>query len=56
LPEVRRIASEFYDDLPQCKSWVGVLFDYITDPNVTAFSRVKRHTLSDEDVKDIRSR
>jgi sphingolipid delta-4 desaturase len=56
LPQVRRIAAEFYDDLPQCKSWVGVLYNYITDPEITAFSRVKRNTLSKQDIVEILSR
>ena len=54
LPELRRIAAEFYDPLPKCESWVGVLFNYIFDPNISAFSRVMRHTLSDKDIAEIR--
>lgn len=54
LPELRRIAAEFYDPLPKCESWVMVLYNYIFDPNISAFSRVMRHTLSDKDIADIR--
>ena len=50
LPQVRRIAAEYYDPLPQCESWPGVIYRYIMDPNVTAFSRVKRHTLNESDL------
>lgn len=53
LPQVRRIAAEFYDDLPQHSSWCKVLWDFIMDPNITAFSRVKRHTLSQHDISEI---
>ena len=56
LPEVRRIAAEFYDHLPQHASWCKVLWDFVMDPNITAFSRVKRHTLSKEDIASIKLR
>jgi len=43
LPKVREIASEFYDSLPITNSWVLVLWDYVMDPTIGPFSRVKRH-------------
>jgi len=43
LPTVRKIASEYYDTLPICKSWVGIIWMYVTDPKLGAYSRVKRH-------------
>lgn len=42
LPEVRRIASEYYDTIPQCDSWCGIIWNYVTSPNLGAYSRVKR--------------
>jgi len=42
LPEVKRIAPEFYDDLPQCPSWPGMVFNFIFDDNITLYSRMKR--------------
>ncbi|KAF1316150.1 Fatty acid desaturase family, zn-binding site, partial [Globisporangium splendens] len=51
LHRVREIAPEFYDNLPQHESWVKVMFDYVTDKNIGAFSRVKRHNLT-EDAKN----
>jgi len=42
LPMVKEIAPEFYNDLPQCASWPGVIFRYIFDDSITPFSRVKR--------------
>jgi sphingolipid 4-desaturase/C4-monooxygenase len=42
LPKVNRIAAEFYDPLPHHTSYTQVIFDYITQPSVTGFSRVKR--------------
>jgi sphingolipid 4-desaturase/C4-monooxygenase len=42
LPKLNRIAKEFYDDLPQHKSWTYVLWRFIFDENVGITSRVKR--------------
>ncbi|KAI9209624.1 dihydroceramide delta(4)-desaturase [Polychytrium aggregatum] len=42
LPEVRRIAAEFYDDLPQVKSWVMTIVNFIIFPHITPYNRVKR--------------
>jgi len=42
LPEIKRIAPEFYDNLPQHKSWTMVLWNYVTDPAYGPFSRVIR--------------
>lgn len=47
LPELRRIASEFYDPLPHHMSWFKVLFDFIFDPKVTLWSRVKRQSYAE---------
>ncbi|KAG8631856.1 hypothetical protein KVT40_000996 [Elsinoe batatas] len=42
LPELNRIAHEFYDDLPCHKSWVGVIWQFIRDEQVGLWCRVKR--------------
>lgn len=42
LPEVKRIASEFYDDLPQHDSWTAVLYDFVMDPDVGPYARIRR--------------
>jgi len=42
LPKVRAIAPEFYDDLPQCKSWPGTILRYIFDDRLSPYSRMKR--------------
>jgi sphingolipid 4-desaturase/C4-monooxygenase len=42
LPEVRKIAPEFYDTLPQHSSWTQVLWDFITDPEIGPYARMKR--------------
>ena len=40
LPQVRKIAPEFYDNLPQCHSWSYCLYRYVMDPNIGPFNRV----------------
>lgn len=42
LPAVRALAPEFYEDLHAHESWVRVIYDYITRPDVGPFSRLKR--------------
>ena len=42
LPEVRRIASEFYDPLPKHHSWVKVIWDFLFDHRLGPYARVKR--------------
>jgi sphingolipid 4-desaturase/C4-monooxygenase len=42
LPEVTRIAPEFYKHLPQHKSWCYVMWRFIMDPKITPYSRVVR--------------
>lgn len=44
LPTLRREAPEFYDNLPQHKSWCWVILDFIINYDVTMYNRVKRHT------------
>jgi len=42
LPLVTEIAKEYYDPLPKCDSWVGIIYQYVTNPKIGAYSRVKR--------------
>lgn len=42
LPKLREQAAEFYKDLPSHSSWSYVIYQFITDPQVGMFSRVKR--------------
>jgi sphingolipid 4-desaturase/C4-monooxygenase len=55
LHRVREIAPEFYENLPQHKSWTWVLVQYIFNPNIGAFSRVKRKTLSEEEKNKMKT-
>jgi sphingolipid delta-4 desaturase len=42
LSQVRKIAPEFYDNIPSYSSYLKVMYDYITDPEIGPHSRVKR--------------
>ena len=42
LPKVREIAPEYYENLPSHNSWTKVLFDFINDPAVGPYARMKR--------------
>ncbi|XP_074599557.1 delta4-sphingolipid-FADS-like protein ifc [Brevipalpus obovatus] len=42
LPLVRQIAPEFYNNLCYHTSWAKVIWQYIIDPSVGPFARVKR--------------
>lgn len=44
LPEIRRIAPEFYNSLHYHTSWTKLLWDFLTDPRVTLLSRMERET------------
>jgi sphingolipid delta-4 desaturase len=46
LPQVKAIAPEFYDNLPQHKSWTYVLYRYVTDPTIGPFNRIRREIKS----------
>ncbi|XP_007518395.1 sphingolipid delta(4)-desaturase/C4-monooxygenase DES2 [Erinaceus europaeus] len=42
LPQVRKIAPEYYDHLPQHHSWMKVLWDFVFEDSLGPFARVKR--------------
>lgn len=42
LPLLKKIAPEYYDNLPSYSSWTKVMWDFVMDPNVSLFSRMKR--------------
>jgi len=44
LPLVKKIAPEFYDDLPHHNSWIKVIYDFIMDPAIGPYARIKRKT------------
>lgn len=42
LLQVRKIAPEYYDHLPQHHSWVKVLWDFVFEDALGPYARVKR--------------
>ncbi|XP_078254981.1 sphingolipid delta(4)-desaturase DES1 [Rhinoraja longicauda] len=42
LPQVKKIAADYYDNMPQYSSWVKVLYDFIMDDTISPYSRIKR--------------
>lgn len=42
LPQVRKIAPEFYDNLPCHNSWIRVLYDFIVCEELGPYSRIQR--------------
>ncbi|WVW80900.1 hypothetical protein I302_102891 [Kwoniella bestiolae CBS 10118] len=53
LPELHRIAHEFYDPLPSHESWPYVTWKFITDPSIGMWSRAKRLNKGDKISHDI---
>lgn len=52
LPEIRKIAPEFYEDLKVCDSWVWILWEFLTKPGLGPYSRVKRRHANEDSVGD----
>jgi sphingolipid 4-desaturase/C4-monooxygenase len=42
LPELKKMAPEFYDNLHSYDSWTGVITRFLFDKNISLFSRTKR--------------
>ncbi|MCX7875137.1 MAG: fatty acid desaturase [Melioribacteraceae bacterium] len=43
LPQLKKMAPEFYDNLKYHKSWVKLLFRFLFDKNLSLFSRMVRN-------------
>ncbi|KAL7448785.1 hypothetical protein ACHAWC_000921 [Mediolabrus comicus] len=56
LPDVRKIAPEYYDDIPHYHSWVKVIYDYIVDDGISPYSRTKRVTMENKEIDQLRAR
>ena len=42
MPKLRKLAPEYYDELPAHPSWPMVIVNFIRDPEVGIFARAKR--------------
>jgi len=47
LPQVRRIAPEFYDGLRSYTSWTSLLIRFVRDPDITLFNYIVRPSRGD---------
>lgn len=56
LPDVRKVASEYYDTMPHYHSWVKVIWDYIMDDDISPYSRIKRVTMEKREIDELRKR
>jgi len=45
LPLVREIAPEYYKDLPHHNSWTKVIYEFIMDPAIGPYARMKRKAM-----------
>lgn len=48
LPELRKMAPEFYDNLHYYNSWTAVIRQFLFDKNISLFSRIKRKNIKEE--------
>lgn len=51
LPEVKKIAGEFYDHLPYHTSWCKVLWDFVFDKNLGPHARTVGYLTNEEHMK-----
>lgn len=51
LPEVKKIAPEYYESLAVCESWPKTLIDFVVRPDMGPCSRVKRNLLNPDGKK-----
>jgi len=42
LPKLRKVGAKFYDKIPYHESWVGVLWNYVFDPEIKIYNRMRR--------------
>ncbi|CAF3225755.1 unnamed protein product [Rotaria socialis] len=47
LPKLKKIAPDYYDNLPCHYSWIRVLYNFIVDPRLGPQSRIRRSVRSD---------
>jgi len=56
LPKLRDMAPEFYDSIPHYHSWTKVMVDFVCDPSLSPFSRVKRIQTSEEEQNKLKEK
>jgi len=48
LPMLKEMVPEYYDNLKSYTSWSGVIWDFIMDPTIGPYSRVRRNRISEK--------
>lgn len=56
LPKLRALAPEFYDTIPHYHSWTKVLIDFVCDPSLCPFSRMKRHQTTEQEQQALKAK
>lgn len=56
LPKLRAMAPEFYDAVPHYHSWTKVLIDFVCDPSLSPFSRMKRKQTTEEEKETLKAK
>ncbi|VDM98453.1 unnamed protein product [Thelazia callipaeda] len=51
LPKIAAIAPEYYEDYMVHSSWIYMIYDFLTNPDMSLYSRVKRKTVKPSDVR-----
>jgi sphingolipid delta-4 desaturase len=48
---VKKMAPEFYDHLPYNNSWVWCIYEFITNPKMGPYARIKRKLNTEDNDK-----
>lgn len=54
LPMVKKIAPEFYDNLPHHTSYFKVIYEFIMNPNIGPHSFVKRKHIQPDYIDEMK--
>ena len=51
--QLKKMAPEFYDNLPCHTSWVKVLYDFVMDSDVGPYARIKRRADTTKQTENV---
>uniref|UniRef100_A0A0N4UQB4 FA_desaturase domain-containing protein n=1 Tax=Dracunculus medinensis TaxID=318479 RepID=A0A0N4UQB4_DRAME len=49
LPKIRAVAPEYYSDWLVHSSWIGLIYNFLTNPDISLHSRIKRKLVKPSD-------